>query len=323
MGRRVDVVLLIGTLVSRPDAELIERGGRDDFAFGDRAAFTPADVDDFVEDGEVIEIGDTRLTAIATPGHTKGGTSWITDVEEDGKTCRVLFASSLSAPSGYELLTNEKYPSIMDDFRASFDRLARVDADVLLSQHGSFFHLRRKREQLKKEEGSNPFVDPGESKRFVSRWRGIIEGQLLDQQVEKEVGEVLDRFHEAASKADGETYFSLLEDEAVFIGTDAGERWSVDEFRSFAQPYFDRGQGWTYVPTRRHIDMDEDRSTAWFDEMLENESYGLTRGTGVVMRTSEGWRIVQYHLTIPIPNEIAKDVVKMIRGLSADPGSGE
>jgi metallo-beta-lactamase class B len=303
-------------LLSRADAALVERGGRDDFAFGDRGAFTPARVDGFVADGDVMELGGVRLRAVLTPGHTKGGTSWLLDVEEGGETYRVLFANSLSAP-GYDLVGNQKYPTILDDYRASFDRLAAIEADVFLATHGSFFQLREKRAELAAREaageGPNPFVDREASKRYVERWRGIVEGQVLDQEAEEAVRETLDRFHQAAAEADAETYFSLLADEAVYLGTDAGERWSVDDFRAFAKPYFDRGQGWTYVSTSRHVDLDEDRSTAWFDEMLENASYGTTRGTGVLMKTPAGWRIVQYHLTIPIPNEIAKEVVERIR----------
>ncbi len=56
---------------------------------------------------------------------------------------------------------------------------------------------------------------------------------------------VLDDFHRAASEADGEAYFGLFAAEGVFLGTDATERWTVDEFRAYAKPHFDRGRGWT------------------------------------------------------------------------------
>jgi hypothetical protein len=46
------------------------------------------------------------------------------------------------------------------------------------------------------------------------------------------VGEVLDAFHDAASRADGALYFRLFAEDAVFIGTDASERWSVKETKS-------------------------------------------------------------------------------------------
>jgi uncharacterized protein (TIGR02246 family) len=129
------------------------------------------------------------------------------------------------------------------------------------------------------------------------------------------VDAVLTAFHTAASEADGELYFSLLADDAVYIGTDASERWTVAEFRAFAEPYFSAGHGWTYTATSRHIVIGPDGATAWFDELLSNQAYGATRGTGVLVRTDDGWRIAQYHLTIPVPNELARQVVAMIEQL--------
>lgn len=132
------------------------------------------------------------------------------------------------------------------------------------------------------------------------------------------VSRVLDAFHDAASRADGDTYFGLFAEDGIFIGTDGGERWAVDEFRDYARPYFQRGQGWTYVPTERHVRISGDGSTAWFDEMLRNEGLGVTRGSGVLVQEDGEWRVAQYHLTIPVPNEIAGDVVEMIRDLPGD-----
>jgi len=130
---------------------------------------------------------------------------------------------------------------------------------------------------------------------------------------ERAVDAVLSSFHEAASRADGDLYFSLLADEAIYLGTDAGERWTVDEFKAFAEPYFSKGRGWTYTATTRNIFIGPGGDTAWFDELLWNESYGTCRGTGVLIETPEGWRIAQYHLTFPVPNELAKDIVAQIK----------
>jgi len=129
------------------------------------------------------------------------------------------------------------------------------------------------------------------------------------------VSAVLDDFHDAASRADGDAYFALFADGGVFIGTDPGERWTVPEFRAYARPYFQRGQGWTYVPAERHVRISGDGSTAWFDEMLRNEGLGLTRGSGVLVLEDGAWKLAQYHLTIPVPNEIAGEVVERIRAL--------
>ena len=127
------------------------------------------------------------------------------------------------------------------------------------------------------------------------------------------IGEVLDAFHDAASRADGALYFSLFAEGAVFMGTDATERWSVDQFKAFAEPHFSKGRGWTYTKTERHIYVSTNGKTAWFDEMLWNESYGTCRGTGALISTDGGWRIVQYNLTIPIPNDLTRDFARRIQ----------
>jgi hypothetical protein len=128
-----------------------------------------------------------------------------------------------------------------------------------------------------------------------------------------EVAKLLDGFHLAASKADGKAYFDSFAPEGVFIGTDATERWTVEQFKAYAQPFFSKGKGWTYKATTRNIDFSPAGDVAWFDELLDNASYGTCRGTGVLRRIGKEWRITQYHLTIPIPNDLADTVVKMIR----------
>lgn len=126
---------------------------------------------------------------------------------------------------------------------------------------------------------------------------------------------VIDALHQAAREADGATYFSLFTPEARFIGTDATERWTVDEFRAYADPYFSRGQGWDYRVVSRDISIlpIECRCVAVFDEVLDNASYGTTRGSGVLRLTDDGWKIDQYVLSFAVPNDVARDVVDVIR----------
>jgi len=140
-------------------------------------------------------------------------------------------------------------------------------------------------------------------------------------QDEAAINALLDGFNAAAARADGEAYFASFTPNAVFVGTDATERWTLAEFRAFAEPYFSQGKGWTYTPTGRTVtfaDIDC-RCVAWFEENLASESYGTTRGTGVVVKGPDGWKIGQYVLTIPIPNDIAKAVVADIKAYEARP----
>lgn len=134
--------------------------------------------------------------------------------------------------------------------------------------------------------------------------------EMLDEDT---IARLLDAFHDAASRADEEAYFSAFTDEAVFLGTDPGERWSVDDFRAYAHRIFSEGRGWTYTPVERNIVVSTAGGTAWFDELLENEKYGTCRGTGVVQRTTEGWRIAHYSLTFLIPNAGAEAALQAAR----------
>lgn len=131
------------------------------------------------------------------------------------------------------------------------------------------------------------------------------------------VSRVLDALHASAAKASAEDYFELFTPEAVFIGTDVSERWTLAQFRAYAEPIFSRGRGWTYTlrPGTRHVVLSADGETAWFDEVLDSSSYGTSRGTGVMVSDPETtvWRIAQYHLTFPIPNALAPEFTRRIR----------
>jgi ketosteroid isomerase-like protein len=127
------------------------------------------------------------------------------------------------------------------------------------------------------------------------------------------VGKVIDAFHTAASKADEEAYFNLMAPNGVFLGTDATENWDKAAFRAFAHPHFSQGKGWTFTPRDRHVYLSRDGQVAWFDELLDSATYGECRGTGVLEKLDGQWKIAQYHLTIPMPNDLAKDLVARIR----------
>ena len=127
------------------------------------------------------------------------------------------------------------------------------------------------------------------------------------------VGAVLDSFHEAAARGDWDIYFDLMSADAVFLGTDASERWPKEEFRAYAG----NRDGWVYRPLTRNINLTPDGNSAWFDEILDSASYGTSRGTGVLIKTAAGWKISQYHLTFPIPNELAGRVTDDIKAFEA------
>ncbi len=134
-----------------------------------------------------------------------------------------------------------------------------------------------------------------------------------EESAREAVAIVLDGLHEAAAVADEERYFGSFAPAATFIGTDAKERWSLSEFREYAEESFQGESAWVYTPLERHIAFSPDFRTAWFDERLMNEKYGETRGSGVLMEVGGTWRVVHYVLSFVIPNENVGEIVKIVR----------
>lgn len=136
------------------------------------------------------------------------------------------------------------------------------------------------------------------------------------------VGVVLDDWHDAAARADEERYFAHLTEDAVFLGTDATERWTKAEFQEYAHPHFARGSAWTFRSARRVVTVDPRGRLAWFDEDLDTENLGPARGSGVLRREPDGaWRIAQYNLAITIPNERFGEVRALLTGRGNTDGS--
>ena len=117
---------------------------------------------------------------------------------------------------------------------------------------------------------------------------------------------LLDGLHQDAHEGNFQTYFARYTSDAVFLGTDKTERWTVEEFKAYAKPAFADGHGWTYSVVERN--WEGDGNTRWFDEILFNEKLGHCRGTGVVQLINGEWKIAHYALTMLVPNSIAADV---------------
>ena len=117
---------------------------------------------------------------------------------------------------------------------------------------------------------------------------------------------LLDGLHQDAHEGKFESYFNRYSSDAVFLGTDKTERWTIEEFKSYAKQPFSDGHGWSYVVIERN--WEGDGNTRWFDEILLNEKLGHCRGTGVVELINGEWKISHYALTMLVPNSIAAKV---------------
>lgn len=123
---------------------------------------------------------------------------------------------------------------------------------------------------------------------------------------------ILEEWHAAAADANFEAYFNLMARDGVFIGTDAIENWQNEKFREYARPHFEKGKAWSFSTLERNIYTSEKEQLAWFDELLDTQM-GICRGSGVLEKTKEGWKIKHYVLSIAIPNEFVPEITAMKR----------
>jgi metallo-beta-lactamase class B len=168
-------------VASKEDGALIARGGKGDFQWGDKFQFPAVQPDRIVNDGDSVKVGGTAMIAHITPGHTKGCTTWTTQVEEEGHRYDVVFVCSTTAP-GYKLVNNRSYPNIVDDFHLTFAKLRTFSCDVMLGAHGSFFGLTAKRAALQDHPASNPFVRRQDFRDYLVRSEAEFESELKRQE---------------------------------------------------------------------------------------------------------------------------------------------
>ena len=164
---------------SAADKPILEIGT---ISFGPTASvhYPPVTVDHVVKDGETVGVGDIKLTAHLTPGHTPGCTSWTWPVVENGKTYKVIDICSVSV-AGNPLVNNTAYPRIVNDYRASIAKLKAMHADVFLAPHAGFYDPQGKLAARKKG-GPNPFIDSTALQSFMAKAEAAFNTELARQQ---------------------------------------------------------------------------------------------------------------------------------------------
>ncbi|MEN8137881.1 MAG: nuclear transport factor 2 family protein [Bacteroidota bacterium] len=124
------------------------------------------------------------------------------------------------------------------------------------------------------------------------------------------ISDSLNKWHKDAASANGEDYFSLMDQGAIFIGTDKTEYWTKEEFEIWSKKYFDSKETWSFKTIERNIYFSSNKKIAWFDELLETWM-GICRASGVLELNNEEWRLKHYHLSVTVPNEKIKEFINL------------
>jgi len=161
------------------DKPLLEGG----YYPGDEAniaiGFPPVKVDRTVTDGDKVTLGDTTLTAHATPGHSPGCTSWEMTVKDGDQNRDVLFFCSGTVALN-RLVGNPTHSGIVGDYRATYAKVKAMKIDVLLGPHPEVYGMQAKRARTK-DGAPNPFVNPGENVTYVTTLEQDFDKQLARQ----------------------------------------------------------------------------------------------------------------------------------------------
>lgn len=137
-----------------------------------------------------------------------------------------------------------------------------------------------------------------------------VEKTLTSEQETENITKILDQWHLDAAETNFDAYFNAMSPNGIFIGTDPGENWTIPEFKEFCKPYFDQGSAWDFTAVERNIYFNNKKQIAWFDELLDTWM-GICRGSGVLEKQEDGWKINHYVLSITIPNDNINDIQAM------------
>jgi hypothetical protein len=122
------------------------------------------------------------------------------------------------------------------------------------------------------------------------------------------INALLVNWHKAASDANFEDYFGKMDSTSIFIGTAAEEIWTKTQFENFSKPYFEKGKAWSFETLERTVYVNDSGDFVWFDELLTTWM-GTCRGSGVLEKKDSTWKIKQYVLSVPIPNDDIQAVI--------------
>jgi len=166
--------------VMKDDVPAMESGDKDDFKYADDFVYTGVKVDRVLRDGDTIKMGDIRLTAYHTPGHTRGATTWIMNLVVDGKAYLVAFPDGAGFNPGYRLVKNPSYPGIAEDYRRTHHELEMIKPDIWLAQHNEYYDLAGKRQRAQTE-GIKAWIDPEGYRRFIASKKRDFEDEVDEE----------------------------------------------------------------------------------------------------------------------------------------------
>jgi metallo-beta-lactamase class B len=124
-----------------------------------------------LRDGQTLRVGDIKLTAHFTPGHTPGGTSWTWESCEGKRCLSLVYSDSMTAVSSdaFRFSDSRDYPTAVQDFEKSFAFLRTTPCDILLTSHPDASSLWQRLEGRQRGVQPDPVIVPNACKELAER----------------------------------------------------------------------------------------------------------------------------------------------------------
>ena len=133
-----------------------------------------------IKDSEPLSVGSLSITAVFTPGHAPGGTTWTWKACESKQCLNIVYVDSLSAVAapGFKFTAQ---PELVNLFRRSISRVAELPCDIVIAPHPSSTNLDDKLSKRAAQQGGpDPFVDQG-CKAFAARVLKGLEARIAEE----------------------------------------------------------------------------------------------------------------------------------------------
>jgi metallo-beta-lactamase class B len=164
------------------EKELLESGGKTDFLYGKYPEFwfDPVQVDQVFHDGDTLRVGDVAIIARLTSGHTRGSTSFVTRIVDNGTSYTVVFPTSTGINPGTRFIDQPSYPGIAEDYRRTLQVLEGLAPDIWLFPHNEAYGFAAKRARVATE-GVQAWVDPSGYREWVAAQRSRFESEIASE----------------------------------------------------------------------------------------------------------------------------------------------
>ena len=171
------------TYISRIDNDIVN--GRRDLSWAEELGFEripPFDCDVLLEDGDVVELGNTRVLCRLAPGHTEGTLALF--FETGGLRAAMHGGVGVNSLARAFLEKYDLPRDLPERFRRGLHSLKAERVDIVLGNHPEQSDTEGKARRLRAGD-ERAFVDPGEWARFLEGCEAKLDAMLAAERGEE------------------------------------------------------------------------------------------------------------------------------------------